>query len=344
MSSPLPIESAALQALTQRDLTRPDAGPHALQHLVTAAHTALAQRWDCQRELHRGSALVQATVTQAEQNPDRDERFLAPTVQLRPNLRIHLPDLLSAQALNPRDDLLLICPGVVYRRSPITPLHASEPHQLALWRLRRGRLSTIELAEMLQAVLGALLPGHHYRLLPSPKPHLSCGMRIELDGAGGRIVIGHAGLLADPVLAAAGLDPRGMGALGLTLGLDRILMQRKGIPHIRLLRSDAPAIAKQMLDLQPYRPMADAPVLMRELELAGDTPASAGDIADRIRLLLPPERLEAIEAAELASDKVLRLGLRHHEHPLSEREADAIRDMVAGLIGKPVRSVQPSYA
>lgn len=344
MSSSLPIDSAILQALAQRDLTRPDAGPHALQQLVTAAHTALAQRWECQRELHRGSALIQVTDTQAERNPIRGARRLAPGVLLRPNTRACLPELLSAQALNPRDDLLLICPGMVYRHSPITPLHASEPHQLDLWRLRRGPLSSIELADMLQTVLGALLPGHHYRLLPSPKPHLSCGMRIELAGTGGWIVIGHAGLLTDSTLATAGLDPRGMGGLGLTLGLDRVLMQRKRIPHIRLLRSDAPAIAEQMLDLQPYRPLVDTPVLTRELELAGDSPASAEDIADRIRLLLPPERLEAIEAAELVSDKALRLSLRHHEHPLSEREADAIRDTIAGLLGKPLRSVQPLYA
>lgn len=343
MSIPLTPNSTIQQALAQRDLTRPDTGPHALQELVTAAHTALAKRWNCQRQQHRNSAIIQIPDAPSERIAHHSERCLAPGVLLRPHLRIQLPDLLATQALSPADDLLLVCPGMVYRRSPLTPLHASEPHQLDLVRLKRGNLSTIELAEMLQTVLGTLLPDHRYRLLPTPKPHLSCGMRIELVADTGWIEIGHAGLLTDSTLVSAGLDPSNMSALGMTLGLDRILMQRKGLPHIRLLRSETPAIAEQMLDLQPYRPLIDAPALIRELELTIDAPDSDEDIADRIRHL-PTERLDAVDAAELVDSGLLRLSLRHPVHHLSEREADAIRDTIAGLLGKPVRSVQPLYA
>jgi len=331
MSTTTAIDTNIQRALVQRDLTQPVSGPHAMQQLITAAHTTLAERWSCQRQLQRGSALVHMPSSLFGQDLKRIGRNIAPTVLLRPRTRIHLPELLSSQALNPPEDLLLICPGVVYRRSPLTPLHDSEPHQLDLWRLQRGRLSTIELADMLQTVLAAVLPEHRYRLLPASRPHLVCGMRIELATAAGWLNIGHAGLLTDSVLATAGLEPSDFSALGMTLGLDRVLMQRKGIPHIRLLRSDAPAIAEQMLDLQPYRPLHTAPALTRELQLSETISDCHKDLADCLRRL-PARQLAVIESAELLDDHMLRLSLCDHEQALSEQDADAIGKNVLELI------------
>src|SRR5690625_3180095 len=162
MPSSHSLDSTALNALAQRDLTRSDLGSHALQQLIMDAHTALAERWNCRRELHRSNAPLKTISPATEQQADQFERHLAPGLMLRSRMRSELPDLLVSQSLNPPDDLLLVCPGVVYRRSPLTPLHTSEPHQLDLWRLHRGRLSTIELADMLQTVLTALLPEHRY--------------------------------------------------------------------------------------------------------------------------------------------------------------------------------------
>ena len=60
MIDPIANDPAAQRALTQRDLTDPAAGPHALQQLIADAHTALAHRWHCRRELHRGAAVIAA--------------------------------------------------------------------------------------------------------------------------------------------------------------------------------------------------------------------------------------------------------------------------------------------
>jgi phenylalanyl-tRNA synthetase alpha chain len=46
------------RALHLRDLTNPLQGSHAMQLIVTTIHTALANRWGCQRYLHRTSPIV----------------------------------------------------------------------------------------------------------------------------------------------------------------------------------------------------------------------------------------------------------------------------------------------
>lgn len=331
------IDGPSRRALALRDLTDPHAGPHALQQLVTDTHTALAQRWGCRRQLQRGTIIVAAS------DPAGIERQLTPELALRPRMRSLLPELLSAQALDLPEDLLLVCPGMVYRRSPISPLHSSEPHQLDLWRLRRGRLGTIELAEMLRTVLSTLLPGRHYRLLPAARPHLSHGMRIDLHTSHGWLAIGRAGLLAPPLLAAAGLDPAGLSAIGMTLGLDRVLMQRKGIHHIQLLRSQLPAIATQMLDLGPFQLPVDAPLQIRDIALPSATRSSAEQLADHIRILLP-EQLDMIEAVELLAGNRLRLSLRHPCRQLSGRDADAIAAAVGDLLAQPATEPRAAYA
>ena len=331
------IYGSSRRALTLRDLTDPHAGRHALQQLVTDAHTALAQRWGCRRQLHRGALVVSPNAAGGS------ERLLTPELALRPRMRALLPELLSAQALDMPDDLLLICPGMVYRRSPITPQHSSEPHQLDLWRLQRGRLGTIELAEMLRTVLGTLLPGRHYRLLPAARPHLSHGMRIDLHTGHEWLAIGRAGLLAPPLLAAAGFDPSHMSAIGMTLGLDRVLMRRKGIHHIQLLRSRIPAVATQMLDLDPFQLPITAPTHNRDIILPPASRGDAEDFADYIRILLP-ELLDSIEAVELLANNRLRLSLRHPCRQLSESDADAIGAAVADLLTQPKPAPRVAYA
>lgn len=338
MSSSLTLEALSRRALAQRDLTDPQAGPHVLQQLITDAHSALAEHWQCRRQLQRGNLILPAS-----QLPDPHRPLLA-GLGLRPRTRALLPDLLTTQALDAPDDLLLISPGQVFRRSPISPLHSSEPHQLELWRLQRGQLSTVELAEMLRTVMSVLLPGHAYRLLPAARPHLSHGMRIDLRTAAGWLPIGRTGLLAASVLAAAGLNPGNHTAIGMSLGLDRILMQRKRIPHIQLLRSELSAIADQMQDLAPFQlPAKDVAPLVRELSLRPGVTHDAAELADQIRLALP-EQLERIAAAEALPGHRLRLRLYHPLRQLSEREADALAAAVATALQLPATLAHPAYA
>lgn len=336
MIDSIAADPAAQRALAQRDLTDPAAGPHALQQLIAEAHTALADRWHCRRELHRGSPILAAQSRPSV--PGRHDGL-----RLRPNMRTLLPALLAAQALDPPEDLLLVCPGLVYRRSPLSPLHAAEPHQLDLWRLYRGRLGSIELADMVRTVLAATLPGRRYRLLPSARPHLTHGMRVDIHSEHGWVAIGRIGLLAPALLSASGLNPATVSGLGMTLGLDRVLMQRKGLTSIQLLRSRIPAIASQMLDLCSYTPPADTPAQHRELFIPAGACKSDIELAERIRALLP-ERLDVIEQAALQPDGRLRLVLRHHGRVLTAREADGICDEIGALFAQPVAAARPAYA
>lgn len=336
MSSSNTLDAPSRRALTLRDLTDPQAGAHALQQLITAAHTALAEHWQCQRQLQRGSPILSSSTT-----PDI-VRPLPAGLGLRPNMRALLPELLAAHALDTPDDLLLISPGQVYRRSPITSLSSSEPHQLELWRLHRSQLSTVDLAEMLRTVMSELLPGQAYRLLPAARPHLSHGMRIDLLSNNGWLPIGRTGLLAQSTLAAAGLDTTHYSVIGMSLGLDRVLMQRKGIPHIQWLRSKRPGLAEQMLDLEPFHPPAGrTTLLIRELSL-GQT-HDATELADQIRLALP-EQLELIATADVLNGQKLRLGLHHPLRQLEQQEADSIVAAVASALQLPAALTRSAYA
>ena len=59
----------------------------------------------------------------------------------------------------PADDVLLVCPGIVYRRDAIDWQHSSAPHQLDLWRISRKPLGEAAMHEMITVLLGALAPG-----------------------------------------------------------------------------------------------------------------------------------------------------------------------------------------
>ncbi|MEA5361459.1 hypothetical protein VA596_18080 [Amycolatopsis sp., V23-08] len=86
-----------------------------------------------------------------------------------------------------------------------------------------------------------------WRLRDRPRPYTVDGARLDVEHDGAWVEVAECGLASPAVLARAGL------ALGM--GLDRMLMLLKCIPDIRLLRSAAPTVADQMLDLEPCRPV-----------------------------------------------------------------------------------------
>src|SRR5262249_31122441 len=136
-------------------------------------------------------------------------------------------------------DVVLLAPGIVYRRDCTDRLHTGEPHQIDVWRIARHALGGEDLLALIAGVGPALLPGRAWTTTPAVHPYTLAGRQIDVDG----IEIGECGL-AHPEVASG---------LAMGLGLDRILMLRKGIDDIRLLRSSDPRVASQMIDLAPYR-------------------------------------------------------------------------------------------
>jgi phenylalanyl-tRNA synthetase alpha chain len=348
--------------LTIRDLSDPAEGPHAIQLVLDRAVRALADAWGCEVRWCRGDRIVPITDNYDALGYDpsdvtRDARYTRYVDEHR-MLRSHssalVPAALRALAATPADDVLLVCPGIVYRRDSIDRLHTGTPHQVDLWRISRHtpRLGDADLREMIQLILQALLPEADHRLESRVHPYTLNGQQADVLVDGEWIEVGEGGLAHPDVLARAGLDGSYSG-LALGPGLDRLLMLVKGVPDIRLLRATDPRIAGQMLDLEPYRAVSAMPPIRRDLSVAVDEGDTAEDLGDRIRDALGPDAAkvesvrilsrtplaalpaaarERLGAREDQDNVLVRVVLRDLERTLTDHDANVLRDRVYAAV------------
>ncbi|MFG1645088.1 hypothetical protein ACGFMK_32800 [Amycolatopsis sp. NPDC049252] len=338
--------------LAVRDLTDPAAGPHAVQLVVERAVAALAGRWSCAVRRWPGERIVTAADNYDNLGYDpadvtrdaRYTRYVDADRMLRSHSSAMIPAALRALATSPADDVLLVCPGVVYRRDSIDRLHSGTPHQLDLWRITRRPMGRADLEEL----AGALLPGRRWRRADRRHSYTVDGAELDVEHDGAWVEVAECGLAHPAVLARAGLR-EGWSGLALGLGLDRMLMLLKGIPDIRLLRSTEPAVAHQMLDLEPYRPVSAMPSVRRDLSIAVAADDLAEDLGDRVRDALgagadvvetveirqetpcadlPPQALARLGASADQKNLLVRLVLRPTGTTLSDHEANLLRDRV----------------
>ena len=341
--------------LAVRDLTDPTQGVHAIQLLVDAAVASLAAAWSCQVRWHRGPRVVPAAdnydwlriPTDAVSRDVRYTRYLDQHRMLRSHSTAMIPAALRALAADPAGDVLLVCPGVVYRRDAIDRLHSPTPHQLDLWRISRRRLCHHDLEQMARLLVEALTPGRRWRWEARLHPYTLDGRQVDVRWDDTWVEVAECGLAHPKVLERAGLA--GWSGLALGMGLDRLLMLRKGIPDIRLLRSSDPRIAGQMADLKSWRPASSMPPVRRDLSVAVEADDTAEDLGDRVREALGPDADAVEEVAvlaetgykELPAQAVARLGirqgqknllvrvvLRHLERTLTDEEANRLRDRI----------------
>jgi phenylalanyl-tRNA synthetase alpha chain len=270
---------------------------------------------------------------------------------LRSHATAMIPPALRALAADPVDDVLLVCPGIVYRRDAIDRLHTGTPHQLDLWRVSRRPLGNDDMDEMTRLLIDALLPGTVYRAEPRVHPYTRDGRQIDVHAGGEWVEVWECGLAHLEVLTRAGLA--GWHGLALGLGLDRFLMLRKGIPDIRLLRSTDRRVANQMLDLAPYRPVSTMPPVSRDLSVAVDAADVVEDLGDRVRDALcgdadaveevsvrsqtryedlPPSAIARIGIAPGQKNVLVRVVLRHLERTLTDGEANQLRDRIYAAV------------
>lgn len=357
MSHPVLSPDALARALELRDLTDPAQGPHAMQTLVDAALASLAGAWGCPVVLHRAHPVVSVAdnYDRLGTPPDsvaRDARYtrcLSADRLLRTQTSAMIPPLLRSLAPRPPPDVLLACPGLVWRRDAIDRLHTGEPHQVDLWRLRTGApLGASDLEEMIGLVCRAVLPGRAVRTSEAVHPYTRQGRQIDVRAGDAWVEIGECGLAAPELLAREGMPP-GASGLAMGLGLDRALMLRKGLDDIRWLRSRDPRATAQMLDLEPWRPVSRQPPVRRDLSLAVEAGITAEELGDRVREALGAragslesvERLSAVPAQALPpqarrrlgirpgqENVLLRLVIRDLDRSLTAAEANQIRDQV----------------
>jgi phenylalanyl-tRNA synthetase alpha chain len=347
--------------LALRDLTDPDTGPHAVQLLVDVAVDALAETWRCEVRRERGPRVVplddnydRLGYPPADVTRDaRYTRYVDDGHVLRSHTSAMIPPALTRLAGDPADDVLLVCPGITYRRDAIDRLHTGTPHQVDLWRITRRRLGDTHLEEMLHLLVDAVVPGRAWRWEPRVHPYTLNGRQVDVRRGDEWVEVWECGLAHPGVLAGAGLV--GWSGLALGMGLDRLLMLRKGIPDIRLLRSADVRVARQMNDLTPYRPVSGLPALTRDLSVAisvdddseqlGDRVRDAlGDRADTLEAVtilsetsyaeLPPRARERLGMNEAQKNVLVRLDLRPLDRTLTDAEANGLRDDVYGAIHK----------
>ncbi len=352
---------AVEHAVALRDLTDPARGPHAMQLLVDAAVQALARAWACPVTVERANPVVTVADNYdallyppgGAARDARYTRYVSRDTLLRTQTSAMIPPLLRRLASAPPDDVLLACPGLVWRRDRIDRLHVGEPHQLDLWRLRRGpALDNRELEEMIALVAAAVAPGRAVRLERTVHPYTAGGLEVHVDVGGEWVEVAECGVAHPLLVRAAGL-PDDVSGLAMGLGLDRLLMIAKGIDDIRLIRSEDPRVADQMLDLEPYRPVSRHPPVRRDLSVAVGEWSVAEELGDRVREALG-DRAEDVEAVEVLSETwaaalpaqarerlgmgpdqknlVVRITLRAVGRTLTDAEANRLRDAVYAAI------------
>ena len=351
---------AVRRALSIRDLTDPAQGSHAMQQLVDACVERLVDAWGCEKRVHRSSPIVSVAdnydrLRYPADGPAREARYtryVCDSAVLRTQTSAMIPALLCEHGRTNIDDILLVCPGLVYRRDCIDRLHTGEPHQLDLWRIRRGNsLGDDDLQEMIHRVVEVALPGRRWRAIRAEHPYTIQGLQIDVEDDSSWVEIGECGLAHPELLETAGL--RDCTGLAMGLGLDRLLMLRKDVDDIRLLRSADSRIASQMLDLSPYRAVSSMPPVRRDLSIVVDHRTTPEELGDGVRGALGA-RAEAIEAVEVVSETpydrlplaarerlrlkpdqknvLLRVVLRDLSRTLTHAEANELRDAIYAAV------------
>lgn len=362
MSSSVPyLSPAQLQAaLSIRDLSDPREGPHAIQILIDRAVEALARAWSCEVRWCRGPKVVPVADNYdrlgygpgAITREARYTRYVSTGQMLRSHSSVMVPPALRQLARDQLareagDDVLLVCPGMAYRRDAIDWQHSGTPHQLDLWRITRQAMTDADLDGMISRLLGALVPELPYRQESRTHPYTRHGRQVDVRQGSRWVEVWECGLAHPGVLAAAGLA--GHSGLALGMGLDRMLMLIKGIPDIRLLRSADPLIADQMRDLARYRPVSSMPPMTRDLSVAVAEDEDEETLGDRVRDALGTEapcveevrvlsatacdRLPASAARRLRArpgqkNLLVRVVLRDLEKTLTNEAANSLRDRI----------------
>jgi phenylalanyl-tRNA synthetase alpha chain len=202
---------------------------------------------------------------------------------------------------------------------------------------------------MIDVAAHAMLPGATITLAAARHPYTVDGLEVHAEVDGRAVEILECGLAAPQILAQAGWPTSEYRGLAMGIGLDRMLMLRKGIADIRELRSADGRVAAQMLDLAPYRPVSAQAAMRRDLSIAVLAETTPEELGDRARNALGA-RCSSVEAIEVLSETpyedlsavarerlgiaagqknvLLRVVIRDLERTLTAAEANALRDTV----------------
>lgn len=279
---------------------------------------------------------------------------------LRTHTSAHLPGIL--RELSERsdwDDVVILLPGLAYRRDVSDKKHVSEVHMLEMWRVvknsARKQIIKDDLLAVVKGVAATAAPGWKLRIEDSPHPYTNQGIEVNAMNDGRDIEILECGLIKDDILANAGLDPKNHSGWALGMGLDRLVMTLKDIPDVRYLRSNNPRIAKQMTNLEPYVEVSNQPAIKRDMSYSVPSEYVEEDISSDIRDALKDKK-DTLEEVEILNETpynnlplsarerlgcqpsqknvLVRVTLRHLERSITNDEANEIYEQVYRSVNK----------
>jgi phenylalanyl-tRNA synthetase alpha chain len=172
-------------------------------------------------------------------------------------LRTHTSPVQIRTMLARTPPIRVICPGRVYRHDNDLR-HSPMFHQVEGLAIDRG-LTVADLKGTLEAFLKRLFsPDVGVRLRPSHFPFTEPSAEVDVtcqncQGTGcavcsntGWMEILGAGMVDPRVLAGCGIDPAVYSGFAFGLGVDRVAMNRYGIPNIRLLFDNDERLLRQI--------------------------------------------------------------------------------------------------
>jgi phenylalanyl-tRNA synthetase alpha chain len=286
--------------------------------------------------------------------------YIDKTHILRTHTSAHLPGILRELATrNDWNDVVILLPGLAYRRDVSDKKHVSEVHMLEMWRIIKNtvgkQITKQDLLTVVSGVATTAAPGWSLRIIDSPHPYTKEGIEVNAIKGDRDIEILECGLINDKILTRAGLNPNTHSGWALGMGLDRLVMTIKDIPDIRYLRSTNQKIADQMTDLSPYHEVSSQPAIQRDLSYCVPAQYVEEDISDDIRQALG-DNLDALEGVDIINETpyaalpekirerlgcnpsqknvLVRITLRHLERSITNDEANELYAHVYAQINK----------
>ncbi|MCK9930728.1 hypothetical protein MXD62_26855, partial [Frankia sp. Mgl5] len=125
---------------------------------------------------------------------------------LRTHTSAHMPGILrELSKRNDWEDVVILLPGLAYRRDVSDKNHASEVHMLEMWRVvksaSRQVVSKDDLLAVVQGVAATAAPDWGLRIIASPHPYTNGGIEINAIKGARDIEIGECGLIKETILA-----------------------------------------------------------------------------------------------------------------------------------------------
>lgn len=278
-------------------------------------------------------------------------RYIDDKKMLRTHTSAQIPSILREIKEEKLEDYFVMCPGICFRRDVIDRKHVGEPHQMDIWRIKKGqpRITRDDLLELVGKIVNLVHYGAQFRANEVEHPYTDHGLEVEIMINGEWLEILECGEVKTNLLADFGLNPEEYSGLAMGLGLDRLVMIIKKIDDIRLLRSENPKIKAQMLNLNSYQSVSKFPAIKRDISISVDVNQTEEDICeiardtlqDDIEALeelkiisvtayeqLPSQAIERLQIQPGQQNVLLRLIFRSHEKTLLQEDANKMRDLI----------------